>query len=99
MQNVINFRKALPRSNEARAEPAAAHADADISGLASRITGLQSRAKVEIGSAILMLDLAAQHAREIAARIPEPATKQNFDDQISIIEQLLGLARQMTLKL
>jgi hypothetical protein len=99
MPNVINFRKELPRSNEARAKPAAASDDADISGLALRITGLRSRAKFEIGSAVLMLDLAAQHAREIAARITEPATKRNFEDHISTIEQLLGLARQMTLKL
>jgi hypothetical protein len=100
MLNVIDFRKKAPCSPDLSAQPPAANANVDIAELASRIIGLQSRAKGEIGnSAILMLDLAAQHAREIAARISDPAAKKNFDEHISMIERLLRLAGEMTFKL
>jgi hypothetical protein len=53
----------------------------------------------DIGNAILMLDLAAQHAREIAMRVSDPSAKKDFDEHISIIERLLELAREMAFKL
>ena len=56
-------------------------------------------AKGEIGNAVLMLDLAAQHAREIAARLADPMARKNFDEHIAMIERLLQLAREMALKL
>jgi hypothetical protein len=46
-----------------------------------------------------MLDLAAQHARQIAKRVCDPEMKENFDAQIATIEQLLQLARDMALEL
>jgi hypothetical protein len=99
MLNVIDFRKRAPRATELSAQPPAANANVDIAELASRIIGLQSRAKGEIGNAVLMLDLAAQHAREIAARLPDSPAKKNFDEHITMIEQLLQVAREMTFKL
>ena len=46
-----------------------------------------------------MLDLAAQHAREIAKLASDPAAKKSFDEHISMIERLLQLAREMAFKL
>ena len=99
MLNVINFRKKAPRSTELSAQPPAANANVDIAELASRIMDLQSQAKGEIGNAVLMLDLAARHAREIAARIPDPTARKDFDEHISMIERLLQFAREMAFKL
>jgi hypothetical protein len=46
-----------------------------------------------------MLDLAAQHAREIAARLMDPTARKNFNEHIATIERLLQLAREMAFKL
>jgi hypothetical protein len=99
MLNVIEFREKAPRSRGLMPPRAPANVGADISELASSIIGLQSKAKGEIGHAILMLDLAAQNAREIARLASDPAVKKSFDEHISIIERLLGLAREMAFKL
>lgn len=99
MLNVINFQKGAPRSPALRAKPAAANANIDIAAVASRIISLQSQAKGKIQKAVLMLDLAAEHARKIAAEISDPAAKKDFDEHISMIERLLGLAREMAFKL
>ena len=46
-----------------------------------------------------MLDLAAQQARQLATRLRDPTTKASFETHIETIEQLLQLARDMTVKL
>ena len=99
MLNVLEFRKREPRSSASTAPPSAASANIDIAALASRIIDLQSEAKGEIGNAVLMLDLAARHAREIAARLADPIARKNFDEHIAMIERLLQLAREAALKL
>ena len=99
MLNVIDLQKRARRSVEAGTQRPAATTKADISELVSRITDLQSQAKGEIGNAVLMLDLAARHAREIAARIPDPTARKDFDEHISMIERLLQFAREMAFKL
>ena len=98
MLNVLEFRKREACSSES-VRRRAANANVDLAALASRITGLQSWAKEEIGHAVLMLDLAAQHSREIAARLADPTTRKNFDEHIATIERLLQLAREMAFKL
>jgi hypothetical protein len=98
MQNVLNFRKRAPRLSESTAQPLAANAGVDIDALVSRISGLQSAARGEIGNAVLMLDLAARHAREIASRLTDPTARKNFDEHIATIERMLQLAREMALK-
>ena len=99
MLNVVYFRERAPRSRGSRLQHPPASIGADISEMASRIAGLQSKARREIHHAILMLDLAAQHARQIAKSICDPAARKNFDEHISTIEQLLQVARDMALKL
>ena len=99
MLNVIEFRNRAPGARGSGTQRPSAKVDAEFSELASSIIGLQSKAKGEIGNAILMLDLAAQHAREIAKRLSDPSAKKNFDEHISMIERLLDLAREMAFKL
>ena len=99
MLNVIEFPKRVPRPAESGAPRPAANAEVDSSRLASHFTGLQSKARGEIGDAILMLDLAAQHARQIAKRACDPRIRKDFDEHIAIIERLLRIARGMAMKL
>jgi len=66
---------------------------------AASIVGFQSKAKRDICRAILMLDLAAQHARAIGIRLSDPAARQDFDGRIAMIERSLDIAREMFLKL
>ena len=94
MLNVINFRERAQRSGERERHPA----DADIANLASRITSLHSQARGEIDSAVHMLDLAAQHAREIEKWMCDASAKKDFDEHIATIERLLQVAREMALK-
>jgi hypothetical protein len=98
MMNVIEFRGKTPRDRGSRPRLPPEDPD-DIAELASRVASLQSKAKDEICNAILMLDLAAQHGREIAKRMRDPFTKERFDDQISMIEHLLQFTRDLALKL
>ena len=95
--NVVEFcpRAARLRQSEAQVRPA----NPDIAVLASSIVELQSRAKGEMSNAILMLDLAAQHARQVASLMPDPDVRKDFEEDISMIEQLLDVARAMALKL
>ena len=99
MLNVIAFHKGASSSRGLTPACRPRNTEPDISELASSIANLQSRAKDEIAHAILMLDLAAQHAREIESRLSDHAAKRSFDEHISIIEQLLQLARAMTFRL
>lgn len=99
MLNVIDFRDKVSRSREPARQSEPANADADIAELASRIVSLHSRARGEIDSAVLMLDLAAQHAREIEQRMCNQSARKDFDEHIATIERLLQIAREMTLKL
>ena len=99
MLNVVNFgeRAGGPRGSRQPRPPAGI--DVDLSKLAFRITSLHSKAKEEIDRAILMLDLAAQHARQIASLMSDTTVRKKFEEDISIIEQLLEIVRTMALKL
>jgi hypothetical protein len=99
MLNVIDFREKAPRSRERERQRQPASAEGDIADLASRITSLHAQARGEIDSAVLMLDLAAQHAREIEKRMCGPLARNDFDEHIATIERLLQIAREMALKL
>jgi hypothetical protein len=51
--------------------------------------------KEDIHTAILLLDLASQHAWLLVKKIADPSRRENFEAQIDTIEQLLQLARQL----
>jgi hypothetical protein len=99
MLNVVEFRKRAPRARGSGPQCPPADAAPDSSKLASCLEGLRSKAKGDLHNAILMLDLAAQHARQIGKKIGDPALRKTFEEQISTIEQLLQLARDMARKL
>lgn len=99
MLDVLEFAKGAPRPRGSRLRRLPPDAPPDFSELASRFTGLQSQAKGDIRNAVLMLDLAAQHARQLARRVCDPTMKKTFEQHISTIEQLLQLARNLALKL
>lgn len=63
------------------------------------VVSQQSPRKKDVYREILLLDLAAQHARLLVKQISVPARRMDFDAQIATIEELLQLARQMALKL
>ena len=98
MLNITEFRQRASRFAESRTPRSATTTKADIAELGSRIAGLRSQASGEIGNAVLLLDRAAQHGREIAARM-NPAAKKDFDEHISMIERLIQRAREMASKL
>lgn len=99
MLNVIDFRKYAPGSPEPWPQRPPVDVEAGFAELASCVTGLQSKARGDIGNAILMLDLAAQHARGIASRVSHSAARKDFDEHIAIIERLIELARRMAFNL
>ena len=99
MLNVIDFREKAPRLRERERQRQPASAEADIADLASRITSPQAQARREIDSAVLKLDHAAQHARQIEKRMCGPSARKDFDEHVATIERLLQIAREMALKL
>jgi hypothetical protein len=96
MLNVVKFRQKAGAANGVLRVPA--DIDRDIAEPACAASPLANAAD-EIRSAILMLDLASQQARQIARRMRDPSVRKDFDERLSIIEQLLQIAREKALKL
>ncbi len=98
MNNVLKFRSNALYSP---AEPVAGgrQGEAAIPDMIARVNRLQSKAKDEIAKSILLLDLAAQHARQIADRIIDPATRKTFELHIASIEDALEVARDRARRL
>jgi hypothetical protein len=63
----------------------------------SHVRSLRSRAEAEIYKSILLLDLAAQHAREIEARITDSDARRAFKLHIDAIEGAIQIARDRAL--
>jgi hypothetical protein len=95
--NVVDFPQRASRWRATRRSPE--DAIADICGLVLRIRSLESKAKSELRDAILLLDLAAQHARQLVKAIGDPASKKLFEVDLRLIEELLQLARDKTSRL
>ncbi len=93
MPNIISFQR--PRSTRVPdPEPGSG-----LPTFGPLVAELRSKAKREIHVSILALDLAAQHARQIVLKLRDPAVKAGFEAQIAIIERLLQIARDKTMKL
>ena len=99
MLNVIKFHESALRFRKDATRRSAKSAVADISILISRFAGLHSKARTELRDAIVLLGLAAQHARQVGQAILDPALKKHFDDELSRIDELLQLARDKTFRL
>jgi len=98
MSNVVSLRAERYARASAGLLPLALE-EADQVQLRSRIIDAQSKAREQIFRSILLLDIAAQHARQIAKRTDNQAVKKSLCDQVSLVEQLLQIAREMALKL
>ena len=94
MTNVIDFQ---PGPRRAPAPRCTGPAIQDRTS--SRIRAPHSRAKAEVSRSILLLDLAAQHAREIEIRIADPDIRRAFEVHIDAIEEAIQIARQRALDL
>jgi hypothetical protein len=55
--------------------------------------------KEEVFRAILLLNIAVEHARLLLKNLPDPSRSEKLEAQIAPIEQQLKLARQIALKL
>jgi hypothetical protein len=66
---------------------------------AQPIASRQSPGSEDVYRAILLLDLAAQHARLLVKHIPDSPRRMNFEAQIAVIDHLLQIARGMALRL
>ncbi len=99
MPNVVNLQERAPRSRGREVQRRFENEGADVAEPASCSNRLQSRAREEIDAAVLMLDLAARHARLIEPRMCDPITKRDFDTHITAIERLIQITREMALKL
>jgi hypothetical protein len=97
MTNVIDF-QTMPRRARALA-PRSGSAGLTVQGRTPPVRGLQSRVKVEVDKSIMLLDLAAQHAREIEARITDPELRRAFELHVDAIEQAIYIARERALDL
>lgn len=63
------------------------------------LTDQREPSKEDVDRAILLLDVAARQARLLVMEINDPSRRKHFEAQIAMIEQLLHLARSMSLKL
>jgi hypothetical protein len=95
MSNVVRLRDKV--SPERSSAPATNRAN--IAELASRAMRLQSCAKVEIHRVITLLDLAAQQARELTAKIGDPDIRGILDRHVTSVEHTLHVARERVLEL
>jgi hypothetical protein len=95
MSNVVRLRdKVSPERFSALATTGAG-----IAELASHAMRLQSCARAEIHRVILLLDLAAQHARELTAKIGDPDIRVMLDRHVTSVEHSLHVARERVLEL
>ena len=94
MPKVGKFRMRAADPRAPAAHDQAAVADTAAPDYAFRFAELQSKTKREIRNTILLLDLAAQHAREIAMRMSDPDARKVFDGHIASIERSLEIARE-----
>jgi len=97
--NVVKFHEEASRLRGTTMKRGPEVAAADIPILIGRFSGLQSKAKTELRDAILLVDLAAQQARQLVRTINDPALKKLLEDDLLVIEELLQLARERTSRL
>ena len=89
MTNVIDF----------QTRPQRARHPAQRQDRISQARRLHSRATAEVNKSILLLDLAAQHAREIQTWISDPAARRAFKVHVDAIEEAIQIARKRALDL
>jgi len=91
MANVIDFHSKLRRARAPA--PRSAATDPALEGR-SPVRGVRSCVKADVYKSIMLLDLAAQHAREIGTRIADPGLRQAFEVHVDAIEEAIQIARE-----
>jgi len=97
MANVIDFYSKLRRAGAPA--PRSQGADPAVQGRSPPVRSLQSRVKADVYKSIMLLDLAAQHAREIQTRIADAAVRRAFEVHVDAIEEAIQIARECALDL
>lgn len=70
-----------------------------IQAPAPPVASRKSPRSEDVYRAILLLELAAQHARLLVKHIPDSSRRMSFEAQIAAIDRLLQIARDMALRL
>jgi hypothetical protein len=97
MSNVVDLRRVqYLRCVSPPGEAKALDLDLDV---ASPIVVWRAMAVEQVCNAVLLLDLAAQRARLLVARILDQQERQNLIGQIETVERQLQLARDMARRL
>jgi hypothetical protein len=94
MSNVVDLQR-VPRLRCASPPSEAMARDLDLD-VASPIVAWRAIVVEEVRNSVLLLDLAAQHARLMTERIFDQQARQNLIRQIETIERQLQRARDMT---
>jgi hypothetical protein len=92
MTNVIDF-QTKPRRGRALAPPSGG-AGLALHDRGEPVRGRQLRVKAEVCKSIMLLDLAAQHAREIETRVTDPEVRRAFGRHVDAIEEAIQIARE-----
>ena len=99
MLNVVNFPGKTSRLQRSAARPSPDGEVDDAPRPVSPLRGWPSKARSELHDAILMLDLAAQHARQLVDKFSDPRSRKLLEGNLMVIEELLQLARDKTMRL
>jgi hypothetical protein len=95
MSNVLQFRQPDHRDEKAGLERPSSSAPAmlDVPFQASRIRTLQASARKDIRDLILMLDIAVMRGRLAYQLIGDRDARHSLESELTVIEELLDLAR------
>jgi hypothetical protein len=99
MSNVLVFKKTIATS---RAGAANCEAVASLGILPLRVSEIRKRQmaiKEDVRLTVLMLDLAVAQARRFADATGDSRTRQDINDYLASVEDLLELARQKAIAL
>ncbi|GLH77518.1 hypothetical protein SSBR45G_24260 [Bradyrhizobium sp. SSBR45G] len=91
MSNVIPFRA---RTVSFRAGSRAAHAEAVVAVAKGRCDPTRPGARNDLWKTVILLDLALQHARELAELITEERAQRMFERHLTSIAYSLQIARE-----
>lgn len=93
MSNFLKFRP------ERRAENGPLEAGHAHPSMLIKIAALRADARSALGLLANQFEIAMQHAREIEPRLRDAKTRQQFGEQIELIQQLLDVTRIKILQL
>lgn len=93
MTNIVPFRSKTLSSHSSFARP---QGEAAVAGAGRRDVARSGRldARDDLRKTIILLDLALQHARELASLVDDDQARKTYDRHLSSIEYSLRIARE-----